>query len=148
MRVPLPLSVLLVGCAVPAGVLSGCDTHSGTASRLELVVSRLQFAPGDEVLLVLDNDTGEDQTYAPCEPALYRAVDVRHFAPVDPDVTFCEDVAVRIRPGQSVPFRFQLDDGLAEGTYAIALQVGEPAGPSAGQYSSVLSGRFEVATAE
>ncbi|HEX9952503.1 MAG TPA: hypothetical protein VGB53_12095 [Rubricoccaceae bacterium] len=115
--------------------IAGCDAHDGRTSRLELVVNQTRFTAGDEALLVLDNDTGQEQSYGPC--LVLIGLDANTPRPDDPA---CLDVLAIIQPGQSVPFRYQLPATLAAGTYVIALDRGEP--------GSIRTGRFEVIPAE
>ncbi len=127
MRLALPLLTLVL--------LAGCDSFEGKANRLELVVGQTRYAAGDEVLVVLDNDTGREQSYGPCLVLIGPNTATPH-----PDDVPCLDVLKIIQPGQSVAFRYRLPATLSAGTYVIALDRGQPRG--------IRSGRFEVVPAE
>lgn len=111
--------------------VAGCDSNDGRASRLELVVNQTRFAPGDEALVVLDNDTGKAVSYLPCPSLLSARGQV-----VEP--SSCSLAMTTIGPGQSVPFRVALPETLEPGTYAVVLVVSDRVG-------QVATGRFEVA---
>ncbi len=116
--------------------LAGCDSGPGSASRLELVVNQTRFAPGDEALVVLDNDTGKAVSYSPC-PVLNVARGRRPVAEVPSD-GFCPSILARIEAGQSVPFRVALPETLEAGTYIVTIGVD-------GQQGTAATGVFEVA---
>ena len=117
--------------------VAGCDAHDGRTSRLELVVNQTRFTAGDEALVVLDNDTGEEKTFSPCLGLVARRGG--EYAPLgEPNV--CPDIAATIRAGQSIPFRIRLPADLPAGMYAVALDPRLPQG--------IVTGLFEVVPAE
>ena len=130
MRLALPLLALI----------AGCDSFDGQSDALELVLEQTRYAPGDEVIVVLDNDTGREATYSPC--LLLLGPDSRQTAA---DLPICAAIAATIQPGQSIPLRFQLPADLEAGRYVLALDDGLALGR--GRTRAVLSGRFEVVAA-
>ena len=119
--------------------LAGCDS-TGSASQLELVVSRTRFTAGDVVAVALDNDTGRTQEFSPCLAIL----SADSYQPVDGGAV-CASIAATIRSGQTVPLSVQIPADLTAGAYRIGLSSGpmEPGGRLA-----VVTGRFEVVSAE
>ena len=120
--------------------VAGCDAHDGRTSELELVVNETRFTAGDEALVVLDNDTGEERTFSPCLGIVTRRGG--RYAPLgEPGV--CPDIAATIRAGQSIPFRVRLPADLAPGMYAVALDPGMRTGV-VGTSVEIVTGLFEV----
>ena len=124
--------------------VSGCDAYDGRTSELELVVDQTRFTAGDEALVVLDNDTGEERTFSPCLGLVARRGE--GYAPLG-EPGGCPDIAATIRAGQSIPFRVRLPADLAPGMYAVALDPGMRTGV-VGTSVGIVTGLFEVVPAE
>lgn len=109
---------LLVGSAL--AILAGCDS-TGAPDGLFLNISTTQVAPGDEVIVVLDNNSNRSTTYSPC-PALGRG-EGEAFEPVEPNAV-CALILVGVEAGRTVAFRVQVPADVAEGTYSVRVGVG------------------------
>ena len=113
MRRLLPLVALLV--------LGGCDAFSADTRGVDLNVSAAQVAPGDEVLAVLDHDSGRTLTYSPC-PQLGR-LSAGGFVAVNPQAV-CSMILVSVEAGGTIAFRIPVPAEASEGDYAVRIEVG------------------------
>ncbi|HEX8299134.1 MAG TPA: hypothetical protein VF594_08235 [Rubricoccaceae bacterium] len=128
----IPLAALLA--------LAGCDAFSSDTRGVDLNVRDAQVAPGDEVLAVLDNDSGRAVTYSPC-PQLGR-LGADGFVPVSPNA-ICQSILVGVEAGGTIAFRIPVPADAPEGEYAVRIEVGREQPDQA-----VTSAAFRVVRAQ
>ncbi len=101
--------------------LGGCDAFSADTRGVDLNISAAQVAPGDEVLAVLDNDSGRALAYSPC-PQLGRLT-ADGFVALNPEAV-CTMNLVSVEAGGTIAFRISVPAEASEGDYAIRIEVG------------------------
>lgn len=101
--------------------LGGCDAFSADTRGVDLNIDADQVAPGDEVLAVLDNDSGRTVSYSPC-PQLGR-LSADGFVALNPEFV-CSMILVGVEAGGTIAFRIPVPADASEGDYAVRIEVG------------------------
>ena len=108
---------LLAGAAL--ATLAGCDS-TGNPDGLRLNVNDFQVAPGEQAVVVLDNNSSRSYSYG-C-PVLGQG-DGDAFEPVNP-MQICASILVSVPAGRAVALTVGIPAGLAEGPYRVRVGVG------------------------